>query len=99
MESDVLPSQLWVSTASVGTSSRGAKRSSTSRKVTDWVIDLDLEKFFDRHDKLMGWPRSTAQPTGCKPASWALDPLRTRVDLLPKQVFTMTMLSWTEYVP
>ena len=32
------------------------KRSSTSRKATDGVIDLDLEKFFDRvnHDKLMG---------------------------------------------
>jgi RNA-directed DNA polymerase len=40
MEPDVLPSQLWVSTASISTSSRG----------------FALEKFFDRvnHDKLMG---------------------------------------------
>ena len=32
------------------------KRSSILRKGYGWVIDLDLEKFFDRvnHDKLMG---------------------------------------------
>jgi RNA-directed DNA polymerase len=32
-----------------------------------WVIDLDLEKFFDRvnHDKLMGRSRNVSRISGC----------------------------------
>ncbi len=54
MESNVLPIQLWVPTASVGASRRGS--SAAIYCAYGWVIDLDLEKFFDRvnHDKLMG---------------------------------------------
>jgi len=32
-----------------------------------WVVDLDLEKFFDRvnHDKLMGKSPSASRTSGC----------------------------------
>src|SRR4029077_10053122 len=45
----------WVPTASVGASCRGASAQYIAQG-HGWVIDLDLEKFFDRvnHDKLMG---------------------------------------------
>ena len=35
MEPDILPLQLWISTVSLGASSRGSSRSSISRKATD----------------------------------------------------------------
>jgi RNA-directed DNA polymerase len=55
MESNVFPTQLWVLTASIGASCRGSSAQYIAQGFGS-VIDLDLEKFFDRvnHDKLMG---------------------------------------------
>ena len=55
MGPDVFPIQLRVSTASIGASRRGQAQQYIAQGY-GWVIDLDLEKFFDRvnHDKLMG---------------------------------------------
>ena len=52
---DVLRAQLRVSTGSLGPSGRGPGASTTSPKATSVVVDIDLEKFFDRvnHDILM----------------------------------------------
>jgi len=52
---DVLPIQLWVPTASVGHHAVAQAQQYIAQGY-GWVIDLDLEKFFDRvnHDKLMG---------------------------------------------
>jgi len=53
--SDFLRIQLWFSTGTVSSSS-GSSGAAIYRHGYSWVVDLDLEKFFDRvnHDKLMG---------------------------------------------
>ena len=52
---DVLRQQLWFPAGTVDSSGRGAG-AAVYRAGYGWVVDLDLEKFFDRvnHDKLMG---------------------------------------------
>jgi hypothetical protein len=53
MEPDVFPTQLWVSTASIGAPRRGPSAAVHSARY-GWAVDLDLETFFDRvnHEKL-----------------------------------------------
>ena len=60
---DVLRAQLWVSARALGTSGGGSRRSSIIAAGYRWVVDLDLEKFFDRvnHDKLMGASREAGE--------------------------------------
>jgi retron-type reverse transcriptase len=55
MGPDIFRSQLWVPTGTVGSSS-GGPGAEAHRRGLQLLVDLDLEKFFDRvnHDKLMG---------------------------------------------
>ena len=68
---DVFRVQLRVSARSVGASGGEPRRRSTSPQGYGWVVDIDLEKFFDRvnHDILMGRVASGWRTSECSSSS------------------------------
>jgi RNA-directed DNA polymerase len=63
---DVFRSQLRVSARALGASGGGAAQQYIAAGYR-WVVDLDLEKFFDRvsHDKLMARSQNGSATSGC----------------------------------